>query len=463
MGQVRRIFVDFSGIDHRTRVTGIPRVSYAYLEEGYALQEALNLRVIPVQVRDGTLVDVRPLLVQSNLRRFRRRPSVAAAWQLARSGLYFGLHVLRLLAVSCITPFFVLARGLLTFEFFDLWRNLLLRVFTRLYAFLKRAVNRAVVRPLGVRPGDILFMPAWWHDTPPGHFLRLRAQGVVLCPLVHDVLPITHPQHYESPWRGQFRLWTIEVLAHADHVYFVSEVTRQQVAAVLRAQVQRPTAAGTVIHHGHDFATDRRSRPRSPAVRALLQDPSPFVMMVGSIEPKKNHLAVLEELERLWSRGLGLRLLIVGGGGWKDADIRARLERHPARHVRLFWLDAVKDADLRLLYRRAHALVQASEAEGFGLPLIEALALGSRVLANDLPVFRELCGTHAEYFRIHRRGELAGALTRLLEQRLVEVPRFTWPSWSERARFLYEHLLQVDASVATAGSAHSRRSQEASG
>jgi len=438
----RRIFVDFTLVDYRTRVTGIPRVAYAYLEEGYALAAELGLEVLPVYVRDGELIDARPFLVGSNLRRFRRQPGLGSLLPLLGSCLYFVLHVLRLVAVSCVVPFFRLASLLLTFEFFDLWKNLLHSSFRKGYFSLKRRINDGLGRRVAFQSGDVLFMPAYWHDTQPGLYLQLKRKGLVLCPLVHDILPITHPEFYESPWKERFARWVPELLSLSDHIYYVSEATREAMAAVNASRYHRELPAGTVLHHGSDFSRSPRApaRAASPAVSAVLEG-APYLLMVGSIEPKKNHLKVLAELEALWRRRVDVNLVIVGTGGWKNEEILLELKSNPHLHGSLLWLENVGDEDLGRLYRGAAGLIQASEAEGFGLPLIEALAQGGVVLANDLPVFRELASAHATFFDIHREGDLGQKVERLLREGTRPATAFSWPTWHERARALYGDLL----------------------
>jgi len=437
----RRIFVDFTLVDYRTRVTGIPRVAYAYLEEGYALGDTHGVEVVPVYVKNGELIDARPFLVGSNLRRFRRQPGLRSLHQLLRSWLYFVLHVLRLGAISCVVPFFRIASLLLSFEFFDLWKNVLHSGFRAGYFSLKRRVNDFLGRRVEFQPGEVLFMPAYWHDTQPGFYMRLRSRGLVICPLVHDILPITHPEFYESPWREQFARWVFEVLSHSDHVYYISEFTRDSVAAVNASRFHRQLPGGTVLHHGRDFARSEHvpEQVKSPAVRAVREGP-PYFLMVGSIEPKKNHLKVLAEFESLWHRGIQAQLVIVGSGGWKNEEILQELKANPYLHGSLLWLEGVEDGDLALLYRDAAGLIQASEAEGFGLPLIEALSLGTPVLANDIPVFRELVASHATFFDIHREGDLGAKVERLVHEGRQPVADFSWPTWSERARVLFEDL-----------------------
>jgi len=88
----------------------------------------------------------------------------------------------------------------------------------------------------------------------------------------------------------------------------------------------------------------------------------------------------------------------VGKMGWKMDVFKVRLDTHPELNKRLFWLNGISDAYLEKVYGACRALIAASVAEGFGLPLIEAAQKGLPVLARDIPVFREVGGTGATYF-----------------------------------------------------------------
>ncbi len=450
----RRVLVDFSLIGHRTHVTGIPRVAYAYLEEGCRLAARLGLEVLPVYPHPRGLVDARPFLVQSNWRRFLATPGPHGALDLVRSGLYFGMHAGRVGAASASAPGFNAASTLLSFSTFDWWRHTLERTFQRGYRGSKEIINRSLARPVAFTPGDILFMPAYWHDTPPRHYKALAAKGLRLCPLVHDVLPITHAEAYESPWREQFRHFVLEVLRNSDHVYFVSHATRDAVRAVC-AEAEVPLPSHSVLHHGRDGVRSASARPRSKAVREVIARGRPLFLMVGSIEPKKNHLRVLEEFEALWRAGVDVELVVVGKAGWKHDPIRDALRLATDLHPACTWLDAVTDGDLWFLYRQAAALIQASEAEGFGLPIIEALSAGTKVLANDLPVFREMADGHAHWFDVHREGDL-GRLVANLPRLQSTSARFAWPTWEERAGALFEDLLARFGHRAQASDAQSQ-------
>ena len=130
--------------------------------------------------------------------------------------------------------------------------------------------------------------------------------------------------------------------------------------------------------------------------------------MVGTIEPRKGHMQVLDAFDQLWSQGMDINLIIAGAEGWRHLrqDMRrtipqivARLRSHRERGRRLFWVNGPSDEYLEKIYATSSCLIAASEGEGFGLPLIEAARHKLPIIARDIPVFREVAGEHALLFR----------------------------------------------------------------
>ena len=126
---------------------------------------------------------------------------------------------------------------------------------------------------------------------------------------------------------------------------------------------------------------------------------------------------MLAAFERLWDGGADVRLVIVGRPGWLVEELIEKLRRHPQLGGLLFWLQDVSDADLDRIYGACSCLIAASEGEGFGLPLIEAAQHRLPILARDIPVFREIAGEHASFFKGRTPEALAGAVTEWLELR----------------------------------------------
>ena len=113
--------------------------------------------------------------------------------------------------------------------------------------------------------------------------------------------------------------------------------------------------------------------------------------MVGTIEPRKGHAVALTAFEKLWDEGSADELWIAGRRGWHVENLVERIKRHPQYNRKLRWVDSPNDDQLGSLYRQAAAVILASYAEGFGLPIVEAMRFGKPVIVSDLPVFRADC------------------------------------------------------------------------
>ena len=265
-------------------------------------------------------------------------------------------------------------------------------------------------------------------------FQLMRAQGVAVHFVVHDLLPCLQPENFPPGADSGHQSW-LEVVARADGALCVS----RSVADDLRQWLQaNPPAAGIEafqvgwFHHGSDFLGGDGALPAQflsdAESQQLAQLPEgPTLLMVGTIEPRKGYLDVIEAASLLWRRGASFNLVIVGREGWSDlpesrrrtipATIK-RLREHPLKDRRLFWFGSASDALLQGLYARADGLIGASYGEGFGIPLIEAARAGLPLLVRDLPVFREVTQGQASFFPIdadqnHLAASLAAFLSRL--------------------------------------------------
>ncbi|MEZ5569488.1 MAG: glycosyltransferase family 1 protein [Halioglobus sp.] len=189
------------------------------------------------------------------------------------------------------------------------------------------------------------------------------------------------------------------------------------------------------------------NQPLSGLESQLLQtlQSQPYLLMVGTIEPRKGHEQVLNAMELLWSQGYKLSLVVVGSIGWVSEDFADRLKRTSRDTSSFCLLNYVSDSMLQSLYQNAAGTMMASLGEGFGLPLIEAANYGSPLLARDLPVFREVCGDAAWYFHSTDGRELAGELTQWLKlyetASLPDSSRLHWKSWAQSAEELTGNII----------------------
>jgi O-antigen biosynthesis alpha-1,2-rhamnosyltransferase len=137
-------------------------------------------------------------------------------------------------------------------------------------------------------------------------------------------------------------------------------------------------------------------------------------------------------------------LAIIGNYGWKCEEFLARAEAHPLRGKQLFLLRDVSDRELDYAYRHASALVIASEIEGFGLPVAEAIQRGLPVLCSDIPVFREVADGKVVFFGLEDPANLAREVERFIDgrspkQRWTRTPH-PWIGWRESAEQLFDAI-----------------------
>ena len=179
--------------------------------------------------------------------------------------------------------------------------------------------------------------------------------------------------------------------------------------------------------------------------------PDRFLLHVGTIEPRKNLVRLLEALARLRrSEGLDHGLVLVGHRGWKDEEVFAPVERLALEDAAQF-LGYVPVADLVALYNRAQALVYPSLYEGFGLPVLEAMACGTPVVASSSSSLREVAGSAAEFVDPNSvRGIAAGVRRVLLDADrreelralgLAQAARFSWDTAAQQTRGIYEQVV----------------------
>jgi glycosyltransferase involved in cell wall biosynthesis len=254
---------------------------------------------------------------------------------------------------------------------------------------------------------------------------------------VHDLVALEHPDLHPPRSVVMQRAQLRAAITRADVVIAVSHAT-----------------ANTLKTHGVD--PDRIVVAPNGATRFRERDRSvvpddPYVLAVGSLTPRKG----FETLVAAFA-GAGLpsrfRLVIAGADGWDAPAVRQAIERHD-RAGRVICTGRVSDAQLAALYEGCTAACVPSVAEGFGLPVVEAAALGAVVLASDLPVFNEINGGVVLHAPPGDVDAWAGALARVVgfddyrreaERRACAVAeRYTWERSAALTLAAYERASRV--------------------
>lgn len=310
---------------------------------------------------------------------------------------------------------------------------------SRAFDFLSRAE-----RTVDFEPGDVLILcDASWNYPAWVAVRKAREQGAKVTLVVYDLMPFTHPQFCFPLVPPTFRFWLGQMLPLADCVICISAATEQN----LREHAGRMRISLPPTGHFRLGCDPVRARGGNEDVRiplcAFLGAGPPCFAAIGSFEPKKNYEFLLEVFERLWSRGMPLRLLIIGRESAECRELVQRVREHSEQGVRLLSLFDATDAEVAFAYAHCRALVFTSLAEGFGLPLVEARTRGSLVIASNLPAFMELAdagvsiypqGSHAaleELLMLHSSSDPRG--------KVPPMDAFTWEDSAKQClRLSYE-------------------------
>lgn len=286
------------------------------------------------------------------------------------------------------------------------------------------------------RPGMVrlaLQLPwlQWRHRIDLMH-LQYRLPPVTLRPCactIHDVLFESHPQFFEPRFVWQSRLTSRAAVRRAAVLLTVSQFSRAEMARIYG--IDELTVA--VTFNAVDKARFNAGSQGTDDVRALGLVPGGYVLTVGRLEPRKNHLTLLEAYARLGPDAPPL--VIVGQRDFGYAPLFAAIQRHGLQ-ARVRLIENVSDAYLPAVMRHAQVFVYPAFAEGFGMPVLEALASGVPVITSNTTSLPEVAGDAALLVSPESVDEVYAALQRLLrdpalradlaQAGIAQAQRFSW-------------------------------------
>jgi glycosyltransferase involved in cell wall biosynthesis len=224
-------------------------------------------------------------------------------------------------------------------------------------------------------------------------WLRLRECSPVV--FIHDLIPIDYPEYSHPRERVLHERRLQNSLRHSRGIVVNSECTKSAVHRY--ARLTRLKAPPVVVAPlGHDMPK-RNDGALSKSIRP------PYFLILGTIEPRKNHLLLLTLWRELVRRHgeKSPQLVVVGRRGWECEQVVDLLERCAAIHPHLVERNNADDSEVASIISSATALLMPSFAEGFGMPVLEALSLGTPVISSPLPAIREFAGDIPDYAEPH--------------------------------------------------------------
>ncbi|HEV2072592.1 MAG TPA: glycosyltransferase family 1 protein [Thermomicrobiales bacterium] len=288
-------------------------------------------------------------------------------------------------------------------------------------------------REMLTRRPNLLFVPA--HVVPivhPRTVVTIHDLGYLHVPEAH---PVTQRKMLDLTTR-----WSARV---AHHIIVPSAQTREDLIqryGVLAGKI-------SVVHHGVDPQFRKVDRSNEQELRTRYNLYRPYVLAVGTIQPRKN-LAILARAMETGAPDHDL--VIAGKRGWMSDQVLSEL-RETSLGARLRIIDYVPDRDLPLLYASASIFVQPSRFEGFGMPVLEAMAAGTPVICASGSSLTEIAGDAAEFFPASDHALLAHHLVEILQDpsRMAGMrdrgaawsARFTWERAARETRRIFEEAL----------------------
>ncbi|MET0240237.1 MAG: glycosyltransferase [Sphingobium sp.] len=242
------------------------------------------------------------------------------------------------------------------------------------------------------RPGDLFLGLDFSLDTIRRYrrqLTRFRRNGGRCWFLICDLLPVEKPEWFSPNNVIRYKAWLDTIVGISEGFLCISVQTESDLGRVLDARYRLTDGYQTsIVPMGHDIRESYLDKMTAESAASVRFDTSiPFSLMVGTLEPRKGHADILAAFTELWRQGAANRLVLVGRMGWQIEELRNAIRTHPEHGGKLLWFDDVDDPELERIYQDCEGVIIASHAEGFGLPLIEALGHDKPVLARDLPIF----------------------------------------------------------------------------
>lgn len=294
--------------------------------------------------------------------------------------------------------------------------------------------------PVAFGPGDLLVLAdECWNYKAWKAAALARAHGATVVLVLYDLIPLRQPQYCAALFTRVFRPWLLKMTAHCDAVMCISRATAVDFHSFCQEQMVTPPPTSH-FRLGCDLATPGDPGAIRATVARFAGRAGPWFAVVGTIEPRKNHVLLLDVFERLWARGIDAGLFVAGRPHPGSSELIQRMQQHPEQGRRLLTLLDASDAEVTLAYSRCRALLFPTLAEGFGLPLVEARARGCTVIASSLPALLELADEGVHFFDPDSATELEALVLEQASRAERQLPPparvFTWRD--SAAQFLVE-------------------------
>ena len=238
------------------------------------------------------------------------------------------------------------------------------------YTFVsKKAIDLSKIR----REQKIFFdLDTIWNSSKPRELLypQLKENNFYIFNLIYDLIPILFPNYLYTASRENFPAFIASVYKFSDLVLFNSNSTKRDFFELQKKLHFTNNIKTAMLPLGSDYA----HYPSNKLVDVQNLLATKYILFVGTIEPRKEQLKVLEVYEEIYKNHQDIHLVFIGKIGWGVDSFVDKFSKHPLKEKKIHHLTEIDDATLALFYKEAYLVVYLSKYEGYGLPLVESLA-----------------------------------------------------------------------------------------
>ncbi len=283
---------------------------------------------------------------------------------------------------------------------------------------------------------DVIFSPT--HYIP--RFISIQC----VCSIM-DLSYLFYPEMFRPKDLHQLTKWTAYSVRHAQKILTISDSTKH---AIIKAY-HVPEDRIVVTYPG--FTKPKFLTMSESDIFKKYHVSSPFILSVGTLQPRKNYVRLIEAFAQMQKKDLDTTLVIVGKKGWLYEDILAAPKRFGIED-KVKFLDFVPDEDLPSLYKQALCFVLPSLYEGFGLPVLEAMAYGTPVVVSNVSSLPEIAGKAGMYVDPQDVESIAKGLETAVAERekksgkeriaagLIQVKKFMWEKAAKQTLEVLEEV-----------------------
>ncbi len=274
------------------------------------------------------------------------------------------------------------------------------------------------------------------------------SKGIKSVLTVHDLSFVRVPESASPKLKQYLDDIVPRSIQRADHILADSQATKDDMIDLYNT----PADKISVLLSGVDARFQSSHQPLATLASKYNFPLKPYVLCVGTVQPRKNYERVITACRSLLDAGLDFNLLIAGGKGWLDAPIYDTINALNMGE-KVHFLGFVDDDDLPSLYTHARCLAFPSLYEGFGLPILESMACGTPVLTSNISSLPEVAGDVAITLDPYDVNAISQGLKRLIlnsperDQRIVNglnhVKQFTWRRSAEQLLAIYQGILNA--------------------